>query len=276
MLPVTPLSSLQPLISHNLPALVACTYKALSVLTAASLNTDRLRSSQQVPDTSACSPVTAHAHSFEDFGTAQGASHTNLKSPFHSLPSTSWKTQPFRRFSNASFTQSTEHSTSCSSSHAPALSIQRPSKASVAALVHELSQSLPAEAISQSASELQQHGADESYHAPMPPDVVVWPRTTEEVSSVVAACARCAVFIYHIFYLLCAVYVCCPDMVKGRYLFPTLTSPPQGGGGKCCCENVVPKEAGLLACPTISSMLVVRKSEDVSNWRTKCCNRVIM
>lgn len=260
MLPVTPLSSLQPLISHNLPALVACTYKALSALTAASLDIDRLRSSQQVPHTSACSPVTAHAHSFEDFGTAQGASHTNLKSPFHSLPSTSWKTQPFRRFSNASFTQSTEHSTSPSSSHAPALSIQRPSKASVAALVHELSQSLPAEAISQSASELQQHGADESYHVPMPPDVVVWPRTTEEVSSVVAACARCAVFIYHIFYLLCAVYVCCPDMVKGRYLFPTLTSPPRVVVENFVVKMLCPKRQGCLGAQPYHRCLSLGKA----------------
>lgn len=35
-----------------------------------------------------------------------------------------------------------------------------------------------------------QHGTDESWHPPAPPDAVVYPRTTEEAVRVVAACAR--------------------------------------------------------------------------------------
>lgn len=74
------------------------------------------------------------------------------------------------------------------SSHAPIP--PRPSRATIDALVQELSEILPADAVSRSASELQQHGTDESYHTPMPPDVVVWPRSTEDVAAVVRACAR--------------------------------------------------------------------------------------
>ena len=36
----------------------------------------------------------------------------------------------------------------------------------------------------------EQHGRDESYHAPQPPDVVVFAASTEEVSAIVKVCAR--------------------------------------------------------------------------------------
>ncbi len=36
----------------------------------------------------------------------------------------------------------------------------------------------------------EQHGQDESWHAPAPPDAVVFPETTEEVAEIVRACAR--------------------------------------------------------------------------------------
>jgi len=39
-------------------------------------------------------------------------------------------------------------------------------------------------------SERQRHGVDESYHEPMPPDAVLWPESTDEVSAAVEICAR--------------------------------------------------------------------------------------
>ncbi len=36
----------------------------------------------------------------------------------------------------------------------------------------------------------EQHGHDESFHAPSPPDVVVYAKSTEEVAAVVKECAR--------------------------------------------------------------------------------------
>ena len=36
----------------------------------------------------------------------------------------------------------------------------------------------------------EQHGRDESYHACMPPAVVVWPTSTEQVSDVVRVCSE--------------------------------------------------------------------------------------
>ena len=45
------------------------------------------------------------------------------------------------------------------------------------------------ERLSTSAAVREQHGKDESYHAPAPPDAVVFARSTEEVAEIVALCA---------------------------------------------------------------------------------------
>ena len=47
--------------------------------------------------------------------------------------------------------------------------------------------------LSTSGSVLDNHSRGESWHAPALPDAVAFPATTEEVSSIVAACARAAV-----------------------------------------------------------------------------------
>ncbi len=44
--------------------------------------------------------------------------------------------------------------------------------------------------LSTSAAVREQHGRDESYHTPHPPDVVVFAESTEEVAGIVKACAR--------------------------------------------------------------------------------------
>ncbi|MEW5707379.1 MAG: FAD-linked oxidase C-terminal domain-containing protein [Pseudomonadota bacterium] len=44
--------------------------------------------------------------------------------------------------------------------------------------------------LSTSAAVRAHHGKDESYHAPRPPDAVVFPESTEEVRAIVAACRR--------------------------------------------------------------------------------------
>ena len=46
------------------------------------------------------------------------------------------------------------------------------------------------ERLSTAAALRERHGQDESYHAPCPPDVVVFPRSTEEVSATAALCCR--------------------------------------------------------------------------------------
>ena len=44
--------------------------------------------------------------------------------------------------------------------------------------------------VSRSADVLRQHGIDESWHRPAPPDIVVYPASTEEVVAVVDVCGR--------------------------------------------------------------------------------------
>ncbi|CTQ51368.1 FAD-binding oxidoreductase [Jannaschia donghaensis] len=50
--------------------------------------------------------------------------------------------------------------------------------------------SMLGERLSTGKSDLDLHGRSETYHAPMPPEAVVYPDTTEEVSRIVAICAR--------------------------------------------------------------------------------------
>src|SRR5581483_3171421 len=58
-----------------------------------------------------------------------------------------------------------------------------------AALVSEL-QSLLGDRCTTNATQLEHHSHCESWHAAAPPDAVVFPTSTEEVSAVVAAAAR--------------------------------------------------------------------------------------
>jgi len=57
------------------------------------------------------------------------------------------------------------------------------------ALIEEL-RSLLGERLSTSVAVREHHGRDESYFAPRPPEAVAFPHSTEEVSALVAACAR--------------------------------------------------------------------------------------
>ncbi len=56
-------------------------------------------------------------------------------------------------------------------------------------LIAEL-KALLGDRVSTSVAVREQHGQDESYHTPHAPDAVVFPRSTEEVSEIVKACAR--------------------------------------------------------------------------------------
>jgi D-lactate dehydrogenase (cytochrome) len=51
-----------------------------------------------------------------------------------------------------------------------------------------LAEALGAERVVRSESERERHGQDESWHRPAPPDLVVYPQTTEEVAAIVARC----------------------------------------------------------------------------------------
>ena len=59
----------------------------------------------------------------------------------------------------------------------------------IASLVDELHAMLPGR-VSTATAVREQHGHDESYHQAAPPDVVVFPQSTEEVAQIVRLCAR--------------------------------------------------------------------------------------
>lgn len=63
------------------------------------------------------------------------------------------------------------------------------SQSKLSELVAEL-RTLLGERLTTAPAACEQHGHGEGFHAPQPPDVVVFPQSTEEVSAIVAACAR--------------------------------------------------------------------------------------
>src|SRR5262245_30538089 len=67
--------------------------------------------------------------------------------------------------------------------------LQSVSKEPPATAIREL-KALLGERLSTAQSVREQHGKDESYHAPMPPDAVVFAESTEDVSATVKVCAR--------------------------------------------------------------------------------------
>jgi D-lactate dehydrogenase (cytochrome) len=71
---------------------------------------------------------------------------------------------------------------------APALRRHHPNDAVIAALKQRFGDRL-----STAAAVREQHGKDESYHAPAPPDAVVFARSTEEVAEIVRLCASAKV-----------------------------------------------------------------------------------
>src|SRR3546814_13617158 len=69
-----------------------------------------------------------------------------------------------------------------------ALPICRPDAAAISAALAALRQRL-GDRLSCSAAVREQHGRDESYHTPLPPDAVAFVDGTEEVAAVVDICA---------------------------------------------------------------------------------------
>jgi D-lactate dehydrogenase (cytochrome) len=55
--------------------------------------------------------------------------------------------------------------------------------------VEELTRLLPEDAVSVADAVREQHGTDESWHLPAPPDAVVYPESTEEVAGILRICA---------------------------------------------------------------------------------------
>jgi D-lactate dehydrogenase (cytochrome) len=73
---------------------------------------------------------------------------------------------------------------------APTLpSAPRLDAAAVAALVAGLEAAVGADRVRMGADVLRQHGVDASFHHPQPPDVVVYPESTEEAAAIVRVCA---------------------------------------------------------------------------------------
>ncbi len=70
------------------------------------------------------------------------------------------------------------------------LAASRPAPEDLDALAGELADALDPRRVARGADVRRQHGTDESFHPPAPPDIVVWPRTVEEAAAVVRACAR--------------------------------------------------------------------------------------
>lgn len=56
------------------------------------------------------------------------------------------------------------------------------------AIVTQLAETLGRNNVSESQAVLEQHGRDESYHTCMPPEVVVFPQTVDQVASVTRLC----------------------------------------------------------------------------------------
>jgi len=59
---------------------------------------------------------------------------------------------------------------------------------SIASAIAELAPAL-GDRLSQAEAVLEQHGRDEAWHAPHPPDAVIWPRSTEEVARIAKTCS---------------------------------------------------------------------------------------
>src|SRR3954469_17559596 len=67
---------------------------------------------------------------------------------------------------------------------------RRLSEAAVPALAGALAAALAPDRVLSGEDVRRQHGTDESFHAPAPPDLVVYPLAVEECAAVVRACAQ--------------------------------------------------------------------------------------
>lgn len=71
----------------------------------------------------------------------------------------------------------------------PTPELTRPTAETIAAGHAALGDLLGSDRVATGADQLIQHGSDEGYHAPVPPDIVVWPRTIEEAADIVRVAA---------------------------------------------------------------------------------------